>query len=240
MSRKTFAILAAGAASVSAHGIILDISTGGKSYEGWSPNDVYVTPTPNVAAWHAGGYAMGPITDYSSSSMNCHDNATAARPHSGRPEVDQGLPERKWSGKPTLPLFLLTNVPRALITGGSVDEQVWATDKLRSDNKTVATIPSALKAGNYVFRNEIIALAQRRHRQRRPKLPPVLQCQGDGLGLVVAPRRHCWKPPLYKAKDLIFNIYDTVSSYTVPGPALWSAAGGSSGSSSSGAFDSCC
>lgn len=123
---------------------------------------------------------------------------------------------------------------QGLITGGSVDEQVWATDKLRSDNKTVATIPSALKAGNYVFRNEIIALHNGGTANGAQNYPQCYNVKVTGSGSSSLPAGTAGTA-LYTAKDLIFNIYDTVSSYTVPGPALWSAAGGSSGSSSGSA-----
>lgn len=55
MSLKSLAILAAGAATVSAHGVILEITSAGKEYRGWDANYQYYDPVPDVAAWHSGG-----------------------------------------------------------------------------------------------------------------------------------------------------------------------------------------
>ncbi|KAK7516313.1 glycosyl hydrolase family 61-domain-containing protein [Phyllosticta citriasiana] len=258
MSRKTLALLAAGAASVSAHGVIVDISTGGKTYEGWSPNYVYENPVPDVAAWHAGGYGMGPVTDFSSESMNCHDNATAATAYmnaaagadlnivwgqfgggSGWPESHKGpiatymAPCGDGATGDCTSLSVMdlkwTKVYQSgLLTPGTTDEQVWATDKLRENNKTVATIPSALKAGNYVLRNEIIALHSAGTAGGAQPYPQCYNVKVTGSGSEALPADGVAGGSLYTEKDLVFNIYDTVSDYPIPGPALWSGAGGSS------------
>ncbi|KAK7530913.1 putative endoglucanase [Phyllosticta citribraziliensis] len=262
MSRRTLALLAAGAASVSAHGVIVDISTGGKTYDGWSPNYVYENPVPDVAAWHAGGYGMGPVTDFSSESMNCHDNATAATAYmnaaagadlnivwgqfgggSGWPESHKGpiitymapcgdgatgdctslsVTDLKW-----------TKVYQSgLLTPGTTDEQVWATDKLRENNNTVATIPSSLAAGNYVLRHEIIALHSAGTAGGAQPYPQCYNVKVTGSGSSALPADGVAGGSLYTEQDLVFNIYDTLSEYPIPGPELWSGAGGSSSGAS--------
>ncbi|GME44052.1 glycoside hydrolase family 61 protein [Neofusicoccum parvum] len=261
MSFKSLAVLAAGAASVSAHGVILDIVSGGKAYGGWDANYQYYNPVPEVAAWQAGGFGHGPIvgTQYSTASINCHDDAKAAPIYMEAAagsdiDISWGTPGSNPNPWPTShhgPILTYmapcggaaatgdctaaavedlawTKVyQKGLITGGDIDSQVWATDELITNNKTTVTIPSSLKPGNYVLRNEIIALHSAGEVNGAQNYPQCynVKVTGSGSGELTDGVKGT---ELYAPEDTVFNIYATVDSYPFPGPALWSGASSAS------------
>ncbi|KAK7728953.1 hypothetical protein SLS57_002185 [Botryosphaeria dothidea] len=265
MSLKSLTILAAGAATVNAHGVILDIVSGGKEYRGWDVNYQYYNPVPEVAAWQAGGYGHGPIVgdQYATASINCHDDAKAAPIYMEAAagsdiEIAWGTPGSNpsaWPDSHKGPILTYmapcggadatgdctslavgdlawTKVYQTgLLTPGDTSAQVWATDKLISENKTTVTIPSSLAPGNYVLRNEIIALhagGEVNGPQNYPQCYNV-KVTGSGSGKLTDGVKGV---ELYKPEDTVFNIYANIDSYPFPGPELWSGASSSSGSAS--------
>ncbi|KAH7063630.1 glycoside hydrolase [Macrophomina phaseolina] len=261
MSLKSLAILAAGAASVNAHGVILDIVSAGKEYGGWDVNYQYYNPVPKVAAWAAGGYGHGPIvgTQYASTSINCHDDAKAAPIYMEAAagsdiEISWGTPGSNpspWPESHKGPIITYmapcgtdatgdctTVLPddlgwtkvyqTGLLTGGDTSAQVWATDKLISENKTTVTIPSALAPGNYVMRHEIIALHAGGEVNGPQNYPQCYNVKVTGSGSEKLPAG-TKGVKLYAPEDTVFNIYANIDSYPFPGPELWSGASSSSG-----------
>ncbi|KNG84498.1 endoglucanase-4, partial [Aspergillus nomiae NRRL 13137] len=127
---------------------------------------------------------------------------------------------------------------KGLISGS---DNTWASDNLISSNNSwTVTIPSSIAAGNYVMRHEIIALHSAGNKDGAQNYPQCLNFKVTGGGSD--------KPEgtlgtaLYKDTDpgILVNIYQTLSSYTIPGPALYSgsSSSGSSGSGSSSAAPS--
>ncbi|KAF2138842.1 lytic polysaccharide monooxygenase, partial [Aplosporella prunicola CBS 121167] len=114
---------------------------------------------------------------------------------------------------------------QGLITPGDVDAQVWATDKLIENNSTTVTIPSALKAGNYVMRHEIIGLHAAGEENGAQNYPQCFNVKVSGSGAKTLDNG-VKGTALYKPADkgLVFNIYADVESYPIPGPALWESA----------------
>lgn len=261
MSFKSLAVIAAGAATANAHGVILDIVSGGKTYGGWDASYVYYNPVPEVAAWQSGGFGHGPIvgTQYSTASINCHDDAIAAPIYMEAAAGDEiaiswgtpGNPPSAWPTSHHGPIITymapcggadatgdctslnVTDLAwtkvyqKGLITGGDVDSQVWATDELISNNKTMVTIPSSLAPGNYVLRNEIIALhagGEVNGPQNYPQCYNV-KVTGSGSGKLSDGVKGT---ELYTPEDTVFNIYANIDSYPFPGPELWSGASSTS------------
>ncbi|KAI0150238.1 lytic polysaccharide monooxygenase [Xylariaceae sp. FL1272] len=99
----------------------------------------------------------------------------------------------------------------------------WATDTLIANNFTSdVTIPSTLAAGNYVLRHEIIALHSAGSVDGAQAYPQCLNVQVGGSGSTALPAGTAGTA-LYTENDpgILFNLYTTFTSYTIPGPALW-------------------
>jgi len=117
---------------------------------------------------------------------------------------------------------------------GLYSDGTWASDKLIADDNTwTFSLPSSIKAGNYVMRHELLALHSA---SSVGGAQFYMQCTnlhitGDGTEL---PTDTVKFPGAYSATDpgIEINIYyPTPTSYDIPGPTVWS--GASSGSSSS-------
>lgn len=109
---------------------------------------------------------------------------------------------------------------------------VWASDNIISNNLAYdITIPSTLKAGNYVLRHEIIALHSAEQSDGAQNYPMCVNLAVTGSGSELPDGT--LGTALYTATDagILFNIYEDFTSYTIPGPAL--AFSDSSSSSSS-------
>lgn len=107
-----------------------------------------------------------------------------------------------------------------------VNGKTWVTDQMFSNNFTATTtIPRNLKAGNYVVRHEIIALHGGQNDNGAQLYPQCLNLKVSGSG-TVAPTNGVAGTALYKRNEpgIIFNLYTAFTSYTFPGPALWTAA----------------
>jgi hypothetical protein len=134
----------------------------------------------------------------------------------------------------------------SLITPGG--SGTWVTDQMLTNNYTSSTtIPKNLKAGNYVIRHEIIALHGAQNAGGAQLYPQCINVKVGGSGTVAPtsgvagtslytetvrkPRVKTLCPgylltsyPNLKMAGIIFNLYTTFTSYTYPGPALWTAA----------------
>jgi hypothetical protein len=95
-----------------------------------------------------------------------------------------------------------------------------------NNNTWTVTIPKGL-SGNFVLRNEIIALHSAGNADGAQNYPMCVNVQISGSGTQKpcqqgATCRHGTQ--LYKANDpgILINIYQSLSSYKIPGPALWS------------------
>jgi hypothetical protein len=93
---------------------------------------------------------------------------------------------------------------------------------MKSGKISNATIPSALKAGNYVLRHEMIALhgAQNGDAQFYPQC---VNIKVTGSGTAV-PKNGVPGTKIYGQKDagLNFNLYQKqITTYPIPGPPVW-------------------
>ncbi|KAM0342815.1 hypothetical protein ACHAPU_009179 [Fusarium lateritium] len=115
----------------------------------------------------------------------------------------------------------------------------WAVDKLIANKgKATFTLPSSLKAGKYIVRQEIIAhhesdVSYKENPARGAQFyPSCAQVEVTGAGTSVPDEKFDFnKGYTYSDKGIVgVNVYSFSGSYDIPGPAVWTAA--SSGSNS--------
>lgn len=124
--------------------------------------------------------------------------------------------------KTTLKFFRIDGV-------GLVDDTnlpgTWGDDQLiANSNSWMVEVPPTLAPGNYVLRHELIALHSAGSEDGAQNYPQCFNLQVTGSGSD--------KPSgvlgteLYKATDagILVNIYNSLSTYVVPGPTLYSGA----------------
>jgi lytic cellulose monooxygenase (C1-hydroxylating) len=130
--------------------------------------------------------------------------------------------------------------------GYDSSSQKWAVDNLISNSgKKDFTLPSALAAGKYMIRQEIIGLheADTAYDQNSARgaqfYPSCIQVEVTGSGSAT-PDTAFALPGGYSDSDagVVFNLYGSFTSYTIPGPELWSGASSSGSGSSSGSSSS--
>ncbi|KAK8117501.1 glycosyl hydrolase family 61-domain-containing protein [Apiospora kogelbergensis] len=116
------------------------------------------------------------------------------------------------------------------LTGGK-----WAVDNLiAAKGKKDVKLPADLKAGKYLVRQEIIALheadaAPTESGRGAQFYPSCAQFEVTGTGSAVPDQK--FDIQSYSGTDpgIKFNIYNSPTSYKVPGPAIWSAAASGGG-----------
>ncbi|QPC79729.1 hypothetical protein HYE68_010481 [Fusarium pseudograminearum] len=119
----------------------------------------------------------------------------------------------------------------------------WAVDKLIKDKgKATFTLPSSLKAGKYIVRQEIIAgheanVAFKDNSARGAQFyPSCAQVEVTGSGTAVPDENFDFQTGYtYTDKGIVFDVYNA-QSYSFPGPKVWQ--GTSSGSGSGSGSDS--
>lgn len=113
----------------------------------------------------------------------------------------------------------------------------WASDEMIANNNSwVVTIPSSIASGNYVLRHETIALHSANNAGGAQNYPQCINLKISGSGSNSLSGGTVGTS-LYTATDpgILVNIYQTLSSYIIPGPKLISGSGsGSRPSSGSG------
>ncbi|KAE8378996.1 glycosyl hydrolase family 61-domain-containing protein [Aspergillus bertholletiae] len=236
------------ATKVVAHGHVTNIVVNGVYYEGFDINSFpYMGDTaPTVAAWTTPNTGNGPLApdDYSSPDIICHQNATAGK---GYVEVNAGdrisLQWTPWPeshhgpvidylarcepncasvDKTSLEFFKIDGV--GIVDGSSVPG-VWGDDQLiKNNNSWLVEIPKSIASGYYVLRHELIALHSAGTEGGAQNYPSCFNLKVNGAGTdkpagVVG--TELYTPT---SDGIIFNIYQAVSSYPVPGPALYTGA----------------
>lgn len=152
----------------------------------------------------SGRRAIGPVIDYLA---NCNGDCSS---------VD----------KTALRFF---KIDEAGILDGADQSGTWATDKLISNNNSWAvTVPESIAPGNYVLRHEIIALHSAGDQGGAQNYPQCLNLEVTG-GRSEKPKGTPGME-LYTPKDdgILFNIYQQIDEYPIPGPPVFSGGSGSS------------
>ena len=247
------ALLGALASTVQAHGYVSGIVAGGTWSSGYSPSFQYASPPPSVAGWSCpedldNGY-VAPDMYGNNSQIACHKDATV-----GQSQVTVAAGETvelQWTTWPDSHkgpvLNYLASVDGAFtdatydslsfvkIAESGYDSSTWATDTLIANNNSwTVTIPSSLAAGSYVLRHEIIALHSAGQEDGAQNYPQCINLKVTGSGSTAISGGEA-ADKFYSEDDagILVNIYSGLTSYEIPGPALWSGAGSSSNTTQS-------
>ncbi|KAL2826323.1 glycosyl hydrolase family 61-domain-containing protein [Aspergillus cavernicola] len=247
MSRN-FLALASFLATVSAHGHVTNVVINGVSYAGWDINSYpYMAEAPVVAAWgtpNTGGGPMDVSTGYTNPDLICSLNATNAKGYitvaagdkinvqwTAWPDTHHGpvLDYLASCGdscetvdKTTLEFFKIDGV--GLVDNSAVPG-VWGDDELiENNNSWMVQIPESIAPGNYVLRHELIALHGASSEGGAQLYPQCFSLQITGSG--TDEPAGVLGTELYTATEagILVDIYNSIDSYTVPGPTLYSGA----------------
>ncbi|KAI5926471.1 glycosyl hydrolase family 61-domain-containing protein [Camillea tinctor] len=136
-----------------------------------------------------------------------------------------------------------TNGASAIWT--KIDEEglsgsTWAVDNLKSNNgKKDVKIPSTLAAGKYLIRTEIIALHEAdaafnvNSARGAQFYPSCAQLEVTGSGTATPDENFDFNTGYtYSDPGVVYNLYAGSTTYTIPGPEVWTGSGSGSGSGS--------
>ncbi|CAJ2507618.1 Uu.00g088040.m01.CDS01 [Anthostomella pinea] len=259
--RSTVLAALTGAASVSAHGHVSNIAVDGVSYAGFDPTSAPYTTPPASIAWSNGATDNGFVLSSAlqTDDIICHlsaSNAALSAPATAGskvsitwntwPETHKGPVidyladcggDCSTVDKTTLKWFKVAEMGE-LTLGTSGTPGRWADDLIVDNSFTwTTTIPASVKPGSYVMRHEIIALHEGGTEGKTQMYPQCFNFEISGSGSqspegVVG-------TALYTSTEagILHNIYadqelSSVDDYKIPGPALPSFDGSSSGSAS--------
>ncbi|KAI1815117.1 carbohydrate-binding module family 1 protein [Poronia punctata] len=247
--RYSFASAAAVLSVASAHTIFLQLEAGGVT------NPVsYGIRTPSYD---------GPITDVSTNDLACNGGPNPTTPSDKIINVQAGStvnaiwrhtltsgPEDVMESSHLGPtLAYMKKVSDATTDPGygggwfkiqqdGYSNGVWGTSKvINNAGKHPIKIPECLADGQYLLRAEMIALHAAGSSNGAQLYMECAQINVSGGSATVTPSTHSI-PGIYKQNDpgLLINIYGSLSSYTIPGPELFtcSASGGNGGGNGGG------
>ncbi|KAL4255029.1 Endo-beta-1,4-glucanase D [Abortiporus biennis] len=242
----TFQILACSliaATGVAGHGYVQNFSANGQIYQGFHPfTDPYADPVPARAVRHVP--SDGPVTNVQDASIGC--NVGGQKPAGIVATIAAGSPITfTWTNWPadhhgpvstymascggSCSSFDSTNAKWFKVDAAGYDsaKNTWASDDLIANGNTwTSTIPSQLKAGEYLVRNEIIAL----HSLPAQFYPSCAQVKVTGNGNTVPSGDALVSiPGLYDSVQFP-DIWDTPFTFKIPGPAPAFASSGNSNS----------
>jgi cellulase len=114
----------------------------------------------------------------------------------------------------------------------------WAVESLISGGgKWDVTLPSSLAAGKYLLRQEIIALHEANNAYNDGTgrgaqfYPSCAQIEVTGSGTAVPPQDFDFNTGYTTADPgIVFNVYNSFTSYEIPGPEVWDGSSSDSGS----------
>ncbi|KAL2842802.1 glycosyl hydrolase family 61-domain-containing protein [Aspergillus pseudodeflectus] len=249
------------AASVLGHGYVTSIDVDGTTYGGYLIDTYYYESNPpEIIAWSTTATDTGYVapTAYDDPDIICH---RGAEPGALSAEIAPGgSVTLYWSTWPTdhhgpVISYLAecggdcASVDKTTLEffkideGGLIDNSAvpgtWASDELIAANfSRTITIPSDIKSGNYVLRHEIIALHGAGTLDAAQNYPQCVNLKVTGSG--TATPAGTLGTELYKDTDagILVNIWNALSSYEIPGPALYTAGSGTATSSSSSSSSS--
>ncbi|KAK8220699.1 endoglucanase-4 [Phyllosticta capitalensis] len=257
---KNAALLGALASTAAAHGTLQGIVADGTYYEGYSPSFQYQTPAPVVIGWSIpedldNGYVAPDA--YTNANIICHKGATNAKTSAPiKAGSNVTLEWTEWPESHHGPVISYlanckgncTTVDKTTLewvkidAAGLIDDSsvpgTWASDELISNNNSwVTTIPSSIAAGNYVLRNEIIALHGAESKDGAQNYPQCINLEITGSGTDDLSTGGTLGTKLYTETDpgILVNIYASLSTYVIPGPTLYTAGSGAAATGSSSA-----
>ncbi|KAF7541134.1 hypothetical protein G7054_g880 [Neopestalotiopsis clavispora] len=247
--KSSIALASAFASTALAHGTVSGFVTDGTWNQGFLLDYYYEKINegsfPDIAAWYAEDTDNGFVSpsSYGTADINCHINA---EPGALTKSVSAGgTVDFQWTTwphgiGPVLTYVAACNgdcsaVDKTALEWVKIDEsgydtstETWAAQALIDNNSTwTTTVPSTLAAGNYVFRHEIIALHGAGSEDGAQNYPQCFNIAITGSG--TDSPSGTLGTALYNEDDpgILFNPYTTITSYTIPGPALYTGGSGS-------------
>ncbi|RMZ67070.1 murein transglycosylase [Pyrenophora seminiperda CCB06] len=246
------ALFGALAASVSAHGHLAAIKVAGEGFTAYDPSFQYQKPAPEVIEWSCpecldNGF-VSPDMYTDATKIACHKDATAGAKVAkvaagGKLDISWTTWPESHVGPVIDYMAKVSDATAAKssdleffkIAAAGFSDGKWAASKLIANNNTWSvTIPSTLAAGQYVLRHEIIALHAAGDVGGAQNYPKCINVEVTGSGTATPKGTPANK--LYTPTDpgIKVNVYGDNSKYQIPGPALFSGAGGSDAGSGSG------
>ncbi|KAJ5578112.1 uncharacterized protein N7459_007076 [Penicillium hispanicum] len=244
---KLAGILLGSAALVAGHGYVSGAVVDGTYYGGYLVNQYpYESDPPETIGWSEDETDLGYIdgSEYSNANIICHKDGKPGA--LSAPVKAGGSVELQWTTWPSShhgPVLTYlakcngncSSVDKTTLEFFKIDEGglisdndepgTWATDQLISNNNSrTVTIPSSIEAGNYVLRHEIIALHSAEETNGAQNYPQCLNLEVTGGGSDSP--TGTLGTSLYKDTDpgILINIYQSLSTYDIPGPALYTGA----------------
>lgn len=228
-----------------AHGFVQDIVVNGKSFPGANPSNKYQNPVPAVAGWTADNQDNGFVALDAGDDVICHKSATP-----GQAYVDAAAGDvvsfvwNTWPDSHHGPMLdyiascdgECTTVDKTALSFVKLDAVglvsgsnpgTWGDDQMIANNFTWnLQLPTDLAAGNYVIRHETIALHQAQQPNGAQLYPQCVNFKVTGDG-TATPSGGVAGTAIYPDPSdpgLTFNLYTDFTSYTPPGPPVWSSA----------------
>lgn len=244
--KSTLCLVGAFAASVLAHGTVPSYRTDGAAHGGFLLDYYYLivnggTP-PDVSGWYAENLDNGFVSPnaYQTDDIICHK---AAKPGAVSTTVAAGgTVDFLWSPWPDShfgPVMTYiakcsgecSSVDKTTLKWVKIDEagidiatQTWASIAMIANNNTWSTtVPASLAPGNYVFRNEIIALHGAGSQNGAQNYPQCFNIEITGSGTDIPEGISATEFYTDTDSGILFNPYVTIESYEMPGPALYGA-----------------
>ncbi|KAL2256876.1 hypothetical protein VTK26DRAFT_996 [Humicola hyalothermophila] len=246
---STLGAALAAASTVSAHGWIDSWVIGGQDYEGFNPTNAPWVPDQGTIGWPSWNTDTGPVygNEVGSPDIICQINATNAKLYAAPIPAGSTI-DLHWTpwpdshhgpiitylaacngdcatvDKAELAWFKIAELGQISLGEGGGTPGVWAADQLiEADGWWSVTIPASLKAGNYVLRNEIIALHGAYAEGGAQFYPQCanIEITGDGTAEpegVIGTELYTEDHP-----GVLYNIYNDENKpeYQIPGPPLY-------------------
>ncbi|KAB8262210.1 glycosyl hydrolase family 61-domain-containing protein [Aspergillus pseudonomiae] len=243
---KVASVLLASVSLVAGHGYVSSIEVDGTTYGGYLVDTYYYeSDPPELIAWSTNATDDGYVapTAYDSSDIICHRGSAPAA--LSAPVAPGGTVKMTWNTWPDdhhgpVITYLAkcsgscSDVDKTSLeffkvdAGGLIDDTdipgTWASDQLIDDSYSRSiTIPTDIEAGYYVLRHEIIALHGAEDLDGAQNYPQCINLQVTGSG--TAAPSGTLGTALYKDTDpgIYVDIWQSLSSYTIPGPSLYTA-----------------
>lgn len=241
-------VILAAAGIVAAHGYIDLWTIGGTNYTGFNPTAAPWSPDQGTIGWPAWNDDTGPVfsSNVNNTDIICSINATNAKKYA-TPVAAGSTVNLHWTtwpdshhgpvfsylaacngdcttaNKQQLKWFKIAQLGQISYGAGSGTPGVWAADQLRTAGGAWSvTIPSSINAGNYILRNEILALHSAYTLGAAQFYPQCANIRVTGGGS--AKPSGVVGTSLYTENDpgVLYNIYNDESKpvYQMPGPAL--------------------
>ncbi|KAI5776401.1 putative endoglucanase/cellulase [Geopyxis carbonaria] len=249
MKTSALLTLASSAVLAAAHGTVSDMKIGSTWVGGYNPyQDPYMNPVPERIVWAFPNGGNGPVEDVTSADITCNKAATAA-PISANVAAGADIsffwtvwPE---SHKGPVMTYMAacgsddcSTADPASLSFFKIDEAgytdgTWASDTLIANNNShTVTVPSDIKPGGYIIRHELLALHSAGTAGGAQFYPMCANLVVDGSGS--AEPEGVKFPGAYAESDpgITVDIYNGLTEYTIPGPAVYGG-GASSGSGNS-------